>query len=152
MAAVYKTYWVDMPYCVFVWDVFLTTDGYFFRHLTVKSPLRPSGNIKGDHVVFENKFNNEHRDNFPMSAVLPTLIFFSVLPIKNTIENYQFPIRTPLGIAPSIRNRFPYCSGYHVRFTRGRSLLPARPETKLMIFVFRWDYNLLPNSRRLWKF
>ena len=77
MAAVYKTYWVDMPYCVFVWDVFLTTDGYFFRQLTVKAPLRPSGNIKEDHVVFENKFNNEHRDNFPMSAVFPTLFFLS---------------------------------------------------------------------------
>ena len=39
MAAVYKTYWVDMPYCVFVWDVFLTTDGYFFLPFDSKGPI-----------------------------------------------------------------------------------------------------------------
>ena len=136
MAAVYKTYWVDMPYCVFVRDVFLTTDGYFFRQLTVKAPLRPSGNIKEDHAVFENKFNNEHRDNFPMSAIFPTLCFsFFVVPIKNTIENYQFPIRTLLGIA------LPFVTGFRsvvvitsALHSEGRRFEPGR---KQIIFVFR---------------
>lgn len=46
---------------------------------------------------------------------------------------YEMPTRLFLSTPLSFTTKFPWCSGYHIRLTRGRSPVRARAETKVLI-------------------